>query len=73
MVAKDRSAPLALVAAEPAVEVSRVEDEGHAVVYFRHQFVGLGVDDAVALQPLAICGGPSTHPEAGKSPSCGRW
>ena len=45
------------LAVDPAVEVARVQDDGHAVVDRRHQLVRLGGDDGVALQPLWLATG----------------
>ena len=40
------------LAVEPAVEVARVQDDGHTVVDRRHQLVRLGGDDGEALEPV---------------------
>ena len=52
------------VAVEPAVEVSGVEDDRHAVVDRSHQFVRVGGDDGYSSATIGRSQGPSTPGEA---------
>ena len=48
--------PFGAEPAEPAVEVVLVQDDRHAIVDGHHQFIGVGGDDGVALQPSTVRG-----------------
>lgn len=64
-----RSRSIGLVcflAGEPSIEVARVEDDGHAIVDRSHEFVRIGGDDRVALEPSTVRGVFPCVPQAGE-------